>query len=298
MIYYNRMVVDKRIIPGKAMRKIGVHLSISGGLYKALQKADQLKIQAVQIFLKNSNRWEAKPYSEEDITVFLKARSMIPGIAVFAHSGYLINLAGIGDVKKKSLIALTDELLRAEQLQIDYVVLHPGSHGGRGLDSGIESVADNLTAVLNKNKKTKILLETTAGQGASIGHCFEHIRTIIDKTSSPDRIGVCLDTCHVFAAGYDISKKEGYKKTFSEFDAIIGLKKLKLIHINDSKKECGSKVDRHEHIGKGCIGHDGFRMLLNDIKLVNVPLILETPKYNDDEADKMNLKAIQRLIKK
>ncbi len=280
------------------MRKIGVHLSISGGLYKAIQKAEELKIGAVQIFLKNSNRWEAKQYSIEDIDSFLKARSIIKDMAVFAHSGYLINLAGIGDVKIKSLSALSDELHRAEQMQIDYLVLHPGSHGGRGLESGIDSIADNLNTVFEKNKKTKILLETTAGQGFSIGNRFEHIRTIIDKSSFPDRLGVCLDTCHIFAAGYDISTQETYKKVFSDFDAIIGLENLALIHLNDSKKDCGSMVDRHEHIGKGYIGTDGFRLLLNDAKLKNVPMILETPKFNDDEADKINLMTIRRLIKK
>lgn len=279
------------------MRKIGVHLSISGGLHKALEKSAALNIQAVQIFLKNSNRWEAKPYDEEDISAFAKAWSAIPNLTVFAHSGYLINLSGIGDVKKKSLIALTDELHRAEQLKIDCLVLHPGSHGGRGLESGIGSVADSLAALLQKTKKVKILLETTAGQGSSIGHRFEDIRAIIDKTACPERIGVCLDTCHVFAAGYDISKKESYLSVFSEFDSIIGLKKLKLIHLNDSKKECGSMVDRHEHIGKGYIGNEGFRLLLNDNKLMNIPMVLETPKFNDDEADKINLRTIQRLIK-
>jgi deoxyribonuclease IV len=280
------------------MRKIGVHLSISGGLHKALLKAQELNISSVQIFLKNSNRWESRLYNEEEITSFLKTRSSISDLDVFAHSGYLINLAGIGDVHTKSLIALADELDRAEQLGIDYVILHPGSHGGRGLDSGIDSVADNLNIVLRKSKKTNILLETTAGQGSSIGHRFEQLRRIIDKTSCPGRLGVCIDTCHIFAAGYDISKKETYKKVFSEFNDIVGLDNLKLIHINDSKKECGSMVDRHEHIGKGYIGTEGFRLLLNDTRLKNVPMILETPKFNDDEADKINLKSIRRLIKK
>jgi deoxyribonuclease-4 len=278
------------------MRKIGVHLSISGGLYKAVEKASQLKIQALQIFLKNSNRWEAKPYSEDDISIFHKAKETVKDIVIFAHAGYLINLAGIGDVKKKSLVALADELQRAEQLHIDYLVLHPGSHGGRGLEQGIDSVAENLVEVLTRTKKVKILLETTAGQGSSIGHRFEHIRSIMDKASCSERLGVCLDTCHVFAAGYDISRKESYADVFSEFNAIIGLKKLKLIHVNDSKKECGSMVDRHEHIGRGCIGNEGFRLLLNDSKLASIPLVLETPKFNDDEADKMNLKALRRLM--
>ncbi len=278
------------------MRKIGVHLSISGGLHKALIKADELNIGAVQLFLKNSNRWEAKPYNADDIDTFISIWKNLPGLAVFAHSGYLINLAGTGDVLAKSLTALADELNRAHQMHINYLVLHPGSHGGRGLESGIDAVAKSLDSVFKANKNTGILLETTAGQGSSIGHRFEHLREIIDKTSYPDRLGICLDTCHIFAAGYDISKKETYRAVLSDFDAIIGLKKLKLIHINDSKKGCGSMVDRHEHIGKGCIGIEGFRLLLNDAMLKNIPMILETPKFNDDEADKNNLKVLKRLI--
>jgi deoxyribonuclease IV len=280
------------------MRKIGVHLSISGGLHKAILKAEELNICAIQIFLKNSNRWEAKPYSSDDIDNFITTWETLPDLAVFAHSGYLINLAGTGEVLTKSLIALSDELHRAHQMHINYLVLHPGSHGGRGLESGIDAVAKSLESIFKANKNTDILLETTAGQGSSIGHRFEHLRSIIDKTSYPDRLGICLDTCHIFAAGYDISKKDTYRTVFSEFDAIIGLNKLKLIHINDSKKECGSMVDRHEHIGEGFIGNNGFRLLLNDTRLINIPMILETPKCNDDEADKNNLNILKRLLKK
>ncbi len=279
------------------MRKIGVHLSISGGLYKALLKAKELDIDAIQIFLKNSNRWEAKPYNADDIQNFIRTFNTLPDLAIFAHSAYLINLAGTGDVLSKSLSALSDELHRAHQMHINYLVLHPGSHGGRGLESGIDTIAKSLDSIFKIALNTDILLETTAGQGSSIGHRFEHLRAIIDKSSYPDRLGICLDTCHIFAAGYDISKKETYRAVFSEFDSIIGLQKLKLIHINDSKKECGSRVDRHEHIGKGCIGIEGFRLLMNDSKLKNIPMILETPKSNDDEADKKNLKILWRLIK-
>jgi deoxyribonuclease IV len=276
--------------------KIGVHLSISGGLYRALEKSKELKIQTVQIFLKNSNRWKAKPYSVDDIQKFISVKSSTHDITVFAHSGYLINLAGSGDIHDKSIIALVDELNRAELLGIEYVTIHPGSHGGRGIDSGIDSVAKSLDRVFDKNLKTKILLETTAGQGASIGHRFEQLRSIIDKSSNPDRLGVCMDTCHIYAAGYDISSKTIYPSVISEFNDVIGLEKLKLIHLNDSKKNCGSRVDRHEHIGKGCIGIGGFRMLLRDSRLRDIPMILETPKFNDDEADRMNLKKIRMLM--
>jgi deoxyribonuclease-4 len=277
--------------------KIGVHLSISGGLYRALEKSRELNIQAVQIFLKNSNQWKAKPYSADDIRKFLDVKSSMPDLAVFAHSGYLINLAGSGAVRAKSINALADELNRAEQLGIEYVTIHPGSHKGRGIDEGIERVAEACDRVFEKNPTTKILLETTAGQGASIGHRFEQIRSIIDASSHPDRLAVCMDTCHVFAAGYDISTKAGYPAVMSEFNDIIGLKKLRLIHLNDSVKKCGSRVDRHEHIGKGSIGNEGFRLLLHDLKLKDIPMILETPKFNDDEADRMNLRKIRSLMK-
>jgi deoxyribonuclease IV len=277
--------------------KIGVHLSIAGGMYRALEKARDLKIQSLQVFLKNSNQWNAKPYTDDDIKKFSDARAALPGIAIFAHSGYLINLAGSGDLLLKSINALTDELNRAGQMGIEYLVLHPGSHGGRGIDSGINTVADSLDRAFTSNSSTKILLETTAGQGASLGHRFEELRRIIDAASYHDRLGVCLDTCHVFAAGYDISNNITYDDVIKKFDDIIGINNLKLIHVNDSKKECGSRVDRHEHIGKGFIGTGGFRILLHDRRLNHVPMVLETPKFNDDEADRMNLKKIRALMK-
>jgi deoxyribonuclease IV len=279
------------------MRKIGVHLSISGGLHLALEKAAALKLQAVQIFLKNSNRWVAKPYTDNEVEAFMNAWSAMPDFVVYAHSGYLINPAGTGEILEKSITALADELSRALKLKIPYLVLHPGSHGGRGLDAGIACAAESLSRALDTTSGTCILLETTAGQGSSIGHRFEHLRAIIDAVSQPERLGVCLDTCHVFAAGYDISDKKKYSSVMKEFDTVIGFTNLKLVHINDSKKECGSKVDRHEHIGKGAIGAAGFRLLLHDPKLKNIPLVLETPKFDDDEADMMNLKKLRALMK-
>lgn len=280
------------------MRKIGVHLSISGGLHNALADAKKLKIQAVQIFLKNSNRWNSKPYSEEDIRIFNEARSVQPDLNIFAHSGYLINLAGEGDNHGKSMSAVYDELFRAAQLGIEYLVLHPGSHVGRDMESGIRRVSESLDQAFDRQPGTKILLETTAGQGSSIGHRFEQLRRILDLTARNDRLGICMDTCHIFAAGYDIASRAAYPDVISAFNDIIGLDRLKLIHLNDSKRECGSRVDRHEHIGKGMIGNAGFRHIMNDPALEEIPMILETPKFNDDEADKMNLKKIRSLIKR
>jgi len=269
-------------------------------MHHAIEKASLLKLQAVQIFLKNSNRWEASPYSEDQIQEFKNALRLNPEIVPYAHSGYLINLAGIGDVLTKSILAMNDEIYRAETLGIKHVVVHPGSHGGRGLEDGIKSIADSLNLIFSstsKTSRTKILLETTAGQGTSIGHRFEHLRAIIDACSYPSRLGVCLDTCHIFAAGYDIASAKNYDRVISDFSAIIGMERLNLIHLNDSKRECGSRVDRHEHIGKGRIGTGGFRLLLQDARLAETTMILETPKFNDDQWDRMNIATTRRLLK-
>lgn len=280
------------------MHILGVHLSVSGGMHLALEKAKELGIQAVQIFLKNSNRWISRPYSDEEIRLFNEARARIPGIRVIAHTGYLINLAGEGDTLSKSIEALGDEISRASLLGIDSLVLHPGSHGGRGLDSGIARVADSLNRLLDRKQKPMILLETTAGQGNSIGHRFEHLSSIIDRVSLKSKLGICLDTCHLFASGYDFTEKSKINSVMKEFDYLIGLDRLRLIHLNDSKRECGSKIDRHEHIGKGRIGTAGFSLILNSPKFKHIPFILETPKFNDDEADILNLKTVRRLIRK
>jgi deoxyribonuclease-4 len=279
------------------MRIIGIHLSISGGPHLALEKAKVLGIQAVQIFLKNANRWDSKPYTDDIKKKFHGARNRIPDLRIFAHAGYLINPAGSGETLNKSLIALSDEMSRAAELGIEYLVLHPGSHGGRGIQYGIERTSETLRGAFKNNKNTKILIETTAGQGASIGYRFEQLRDIIDKSQCPNRLGICLDTCHIFAAGYDFTTKKGLNSTLMEFNERIGMEKLKLIHVNDSKNECGSRIDRHEHIGKGHIGAKGFSFFLNDPKIRAVPMILETPKFNDDEADRMNLKKLRSLIR-
>lgn len=279
------------------MRKIGVHLSIAGGMYRAIELAKELKISSMQIFLKNTNQWHGKTYTDTDIRKFLEAKSGSPDLAIFAHAGYLINLAGIGDTYKKSIQALLDELHRAELLGIEYLVLHPGNHGNRGIDEGIERIADSLNLVFKHHPKTKILLENTAGQGTSIGHRFEELRSIIDRLSNQNMVGICLDTCHIFAAGYDISKKNSYESVISEFSDIIGINRLKLIHLNDSQRECGSRVDRHESIGEGLIGTAAFRRIVNDPRLKNIPMVLETPKSDDDTADRANLKKIRSLIR-
>lgn len=216
--------------------------------------------------------------------------------SLFAHTGYLINPAGDGEVLEKSRRALTDELKRADFLKIPFLVLHPGSHRDLGRREGLRRIIETLDITLGEDSgETEILLETTAGQGTSIGHRFEDLAEIINGSGQSRRLAVCLDTAHIFAAGYDLVDPEGYEKTISDFSSILGLERLKLIHLNDSRKECGSRVDRHEHIGDGLIGTTGLKNLLNDPRLTDIPLILETPK-SDPESDERNLRKVLNLI--
>ncbi len=277
-------------------KKIGFHLSVAGGINLTIDKAAELGINALQVFLKNSNRWTAPPLPEKDIKAFKEKWKSYPDLSVSAHTGYLINPAGDGENLEKSLILLADEINRAKTLGINKLVLHPGNHKGAGIEEGIKQIAFNIDSVLERDDSdVEILLETTAGQGSSVGHRFEHIRDIIAASRYPDRFGVCLDTCHIFAAGYDITTKTGYRNTIEQFDKIIGIDKLKLFHLNDSKKGCGSKVDRHDHIGLGLIGNDGISYFLNDERFDNIDFILETP---DDEirSDRENLELVMSLI--
>jgi len=278
-------------------RHIGIHLSIAGGMYRALERAEELGINALQVFLKNSSRWQGKPLTDGDIEKFRSARSRLPGIRIFAHTSYLINLAGEGEKLGKSITSLADELDRAQRLGINSIVLHPGSHGGRGEAPGIKQAGSSLRRVYEMTgSPVSILLETTAGQGTGLGHSFQQIRDIIDASGMQDRLKVCLDTCHIFAAGYDISTPAGVDRTIAEFRRVLGLENLALIHLNDSKRECGSRVDRHEHIGKGKISLNGFRKLLRSRSLRHIPLVLETPKFDNDAADRMNLQTVRELI--
>jgi len=278
------------------MRPFGLHLSISGGLHLALEKALELKVTALQIFLKNSNRWESKPYTESEIKKFLEVQARSK-LKIFAHSGYLINLAGEGEFLKKSKILLKDELKRASLLKIKYLVLHPGNHKGQGEEKGISNIIESLDSIFQEtDSETDILLENTAGQGTSLGHKFEHLQNIISGSKYSSRLKICLDTCHTFAAGYNFSTPEETDLTMKAFDKFIGFEKLKLIHLNDSKKDFNSKVDRHEHLGQGFIGSPSLKSFVNYQPIKNVPLILETPKENEDEADKKNLSFLKKII--
>ena len=276
---------------------LGAHVSIAGGMEKAFERAESIGCTAMQIFTKSNRQWSAKPLKKETIKAFKQAakESLIKNIVV--HSTYLINLASPNtEVAKKSVAALIQEIKRCQQLDIRYLILHPGSHLNSGEDVALEKIAQNLDKVFKQTPdSTMILLETMAGQGSSTCYTFEQIKKIVQHSSNKRRIGVCFDTCHAFAAGYDFRTPEKYEKMWQKFDKIIGLSKLKALHINDSKKELGSRVDRHEHIGKGKIGTKGFSLIFNDERFFDIPKILETPAQT--EQDYMpNMKTLKRLI--
>ncbi len=278
---------------------LGAHFSIAKGLDKAIIEADAYHCNTLQIFTKNASTWKEKFLTEKQIQDFIKTRQKTGINQILSHTSYLINIAG-PDLKKAKMSceALKQEIIRCGQLEIPFIVLHPGSHMGAGEQKGIQRIADNINRIFATTNEitARLLLETTAGQGTSIGHTFEQLDAIIKKVEEKSRIGICLDTCHIFAAGYDISHKKGYENTIKAFDDIIGLKNLFAIHLNDTKKACNTRVDRHEHIGEGCIGLDAFKYIINDERLSNIPKILETPKLKGNEdADLINLELLRRM---
>ena len=275
-------------------------MSIAGGLDKAPLRGKQVGCDTIQVFTKSNRQWRAKRLNDQEIEAF-KANLASTGIGpVVAHDCYLVNLAAPRRaVWKKSVAAFRVELERAERLAIPFLVTHPGSHAGAGEAEGIRRVAEALNELhaALPGYRVRILLEATAGQGSSLGHRFEQLAAILAEVEQADRVGICLDTCHVFAAGYDIRTPDGYRKTLEELDACIGLERLRAIHLNDSKGGLGSRVDRHEHIGEGRLGLAAFGHLLNDPRLRQVPMILETPKDDDFvTADRRNLARLRRLL--
>ncbi len=282
------------------MLLIGAHVSISGGLHKAFPIAQEIGCTAMQIFTKNASQWKTKPLQENDIELFKSAWNASGIACVVAHDSYLINLGTPDDeLLAKSRDAMLIEVQRCEQLGIPYLVMHPGSHVGSGEEAGLRRVAESFDEIHRQTDgfRTQILVETTAGQGTNLGYRFEQIARIFEQVHAPERLGVCFDTCHAFAAGYDIRTETGYRETMAAFDRLIGLDRLKAIHLNDSVKPLGSRVDRHEAIGKGHIGVDGFRWLMNDARLAHIPKILETPKGDDPVAsDKENLARLYALL--
>jgi deoxyribonuclease-4 len=277
---------------------LGAHISTAGGVDKAVERALSIGCTAAQIFVKNNMQWFAgSPFAEREVSAFRETSEQLA--AIFGHSGYMINLAAANpDFLEKSRRALKEELQRADQLGLPFLVLHPGAHLGAGVDHGLEKVVASLDAVFAAipEVRTMVALETTAGQGSCLGCEFQHLAAIIGAVRAPGRLCVCIDTAHLFAAGYDISTEAGAKKTFAEFDKLVGRERLVALHLNDSKTGLGSRVDRHEHIGKGRIGLEAFRYIMTAPRFKTVPKVLETPKGKEMKEDVENMATLLGLI--
>jgi deoxyribonuclease IV len=292
------------MVQGKTANKkgplLGAHMSIAGSVGNALLLGKKVACDAIQIFTKSSRQWAGKPYTKEEIEQFRINRKETDITTIIAHDSYLLNL-GSPDVslRKQSVGAFIDELERCEILGVTNLVAHPGAHVGAGESEGIKTIAKSLDEAHKacRGYSVKVTLEITAGQGSCLGYRFEQINKIMDATKESDRLRVCFDTEHAFAAGYDIRTEEGYKRTFAEFNEVIGIDRLAAFHLNDSKKDLNSRVDRHEHIGKGHLGVEAFRLLLNDKRFWGLPMCLETPKGPDLKEDQENLTLLRSLIR-
>jgi deoxyribonuclease-4 len=277
---------------------IGAHISTKGGLHTVFDRAGAIDATAVALFAKNSSQWKGKELTDDDCAAFTAQRTVRP---LLTHASYLINLATTNaEFHRKSIAAMVDELDRAERLGIHAVVLHPGAHLGAGADAALEQIARSLDQVhaAIPNHRVVTLLETAAGQGSCVGCTFEELGRIIDLVDDKRRVGICFDTCHVFAAGYNIRTRDGYRRTMDEVERFVGIENVGAFHLNDSKKPLGSRVDRHQHIGEGEIGLNAFRMLLNDKRFARIPKVLETPKTIETVSDQKNLRILRRLVAK
>lgn len=278
---------------------LGAHMSISGGIHLAPARAKEAGCGVMQVFTQNASQWRGKMPTAAEAALFREQREESGLRDVISHDIYLINLAAApGEVRDKSLAAFAAEMARCALLGIDKIVMHPGSHLGDGEAAGLARIVDAFDRLIEQVPEYRglILLENTAGQGTNLGYRFEQLQTIIQGSSTPERFGVCLDTCHAVAAGYELRTPEGYVAAFNEFERMLGCGRIACFHLNDSKKGLGSRVDRHEHIGQGELGLEPFRMLLNDPRFKAVPKILETPKGDDDEMDRVNLGVLRGLI--
>jgi len=281
------------------MPRFGAHMSIRGGLDKAVERGQSIGCQTIQLFLRNSNRWKANPRTPEDLALYQEVLAQSGIAPVVAHAIYLINLASPDDtVHTQSIAAFDEELARCHEAGIPYLVLHPGSHRGSGLDQGIARIAEHINRAYDAHPEYAVvtLLENTAGLGDTIGRTFEELAQIAEQIADPSHIGYCFDTAHALASGHEIRTPQGYAQTFARFDAILGLDKLYCLHLNDSKCDLGGVCDRHEHIGEGYIGLEGFRLLVNDPRFANTPMLLETPKGDDLQEDIENLARLYSLL--
>lgn len=277
---------------------LGAHMSIAGGIHNALLEGASIGCTAVQLFTKSNNRWQAPPLKDAEIEQFNLARSQTGIDKLVVHAGYLINLANPSENWQKSMDSMETEFIRAEQLGLESVVLHPGSHLGEGEEYGLKRIADSLNQLYAKHPSinVKTLLEVTAGQGTNLGYTFEQLAAILDMADDPGRYGICLDTCHMFAAGYDLRTGQAYEKTMDHFDTVLGISRVMAIHLNDTHGELGCKKDRHAHIGTGSLGRETFRLLLNDPRFADVPMVLETPKDDGINSDVANLDVLLSLV--
>ena len=287
--------------PREAARKFGAHMSIAGGCQRAVEAAQAVGFQTVQLFTKNNNQWRAPELAEEQVSAFRKAIQTTGIKDPVAHTSYLINLASPDEALwNKSIDAMVVEVQRCHELGIADLVVHPGAHMGSGEEAGLRRVARALDEVHERTAGLGVLidLETTAGQGSSLGHRFEHLQAILELVKAPSRLGVCVDTCHIFAAGYSLDGPERYDETMKDLDRTVGLHRLRVWHLNDSLREAGSRVDRHAGIGAGKMGLEPFRQVVNDLRFRHLPLILETPKgiENGEDLDIRNLRILRRLV--
>ncbi len=280
---------------------IGAHMSIAGGLHKAFERADLVNCTAMQIFTKNSNQWRDPVLSSDDIAKYRQARKNSKVRMVVSHDSYLINLCGASDaLLEASRKAFVEEMRRCDLLAIKYLIFHPAAHTVMDRREAVRTVGDSLNYAHRSTKNSKVvtLIETTAGQGTTLGSSFGEIAEMISLVNDKTRIGVCIDTCHIFAAGYDIRTIAAYEQTMSDFDRIIGFDLLHAIHLNDAKKPLNSRVDRHEHIGKGEIGKGAFGLIMNDDRFAGIPKVLETPKGDEGyKMDIVNLQILRSLIR-
>jgi len=278
---------------------LGAHMSIAGGVDNAVLQGKEVGCDTVQLFTKSSRQWVSKPLGKDEIARFHRAKKETGLNTVVAHDSYLYNFAAPDDVlRKKSVDGLIDEMERCEALGVMYLIAHPGAHVGTGEEAGIQTIAKSIDEMHSAcpGYETKLAIEITAGQGSNLGYRFQQVRQIIDASKNSDQLRVCFDTEHAFAAGYDLRTKEGYERTFAEFDETIGLEILVAFHLNDAKKDLGCRVDRHEHIGKGFIGLEAFRLLMNDKRFWGLPMCLETPKSDDCHEDRENLATLRNLL--
>ena len=281
------------------MPRFGAHMSIRGGLHTAIERGQSIACQAIQLFLRNNARWQAKPRTPEELALYRETLAASGITPVVAHAIYLINLASPDEViYGRSVEAFGEELARCHEAGVPYLVLHPGSHRGSGLEEGIARITESINRAYAAHPEYTVitLLENTAGRGDTIGRSFEELGRIADEIEDRSRVGYCFDTAHALASGIEFRTPVGYAETWARFDALLGLDKLRCFHLNDSKCDLGGGCDRHEHIGKGYVGLEGFRLLVNDPRFADVPMLLETPKGDDLQEDVENLARLYSLL--